>query len=187
MLLFGATDSGSDNGTPSAQAEQHLNGCAACQSMAERYRKAEDALRNLESGNKALTRGRPAVRSAECPAEEVWLSLAAGLIEEDKAALYISHAATCDWCGPLLKESMEDLAQDVTPEEQKILDALPTASLDWQREMGRELARAAGASVGKKEKQKLKKDHSGFGWWPKLAWAGAGLAVLAAVAWFTWL
>src|SRR5262245_12032751 len=130
-LLFGAA--GSINvdapGAATPEAQQHLNRCAVCQAVAEKYRNAEKALTSLGSGADSGNRGRVPTRRPDCPDEEVWLSLAAGLLNKDDVTRYVSHAATCDWCGPLLKEAMEDLAQDATQEEQETLAQLPTASV----------------------------------------------------------
>src|SRR5579864_6926299 len=141
-LLFRATESSTTIADSAAaqEAQQHLSGCAVCQSLAKKYTNADSLLRGLilgnkgsrsdlsgnESGNKGAS-DRPK-RGKDCPAEQTWPNLAAGLIREDEAARYVSHAAQCDWCGPLLKESMEDLAQDATAEEQEALDKLPSAS-----------------------------------------------------------
>ncbi|MCU1306061.1 MAG: Tetratricopeptide 2 repeat protein, partial [Acidobacteriaceae bacterium] len=119
-------------------------------------------------------------------------------IQEEKAARYVAHAAKCDWCGPLLKESMEDLAQDVTAEEQEVLAKLPSASPEWQRKMGKKMAAQVqsldtGPLVDRatpldKERAgadgtpvKLKGIETAIGWWPRLAWAGIALTLVVAV------
>ena len=201
-LLFGATGSTTVFAAAAEQeAQQHLSGCAVCQSVAEKYTNADSMLRGLILGNKGPrnadvgdeftgnkgTSDGPK-RATDCPAEQVWPNLAAGLIKEEEAARYVAHAAQCDWCGPLLKESMEDLALDTTAEEQEALEQLPSASPGWQREMAKKMATASGSAdaptVEKVEKPAKSKDpaqskeKTGFVWWPKLVWAGAGLAVV---------
>jgi CHAT domain-containing protein/Flp pilus assembly protein TadD len=204
-LLFGATDSttmfaGGAAAQEAQQAQQHLSGCAVCQSVAKKYTNADSVLRGLILGNKGLrndlsgnelsvnkeTSNRPK-RGNECPAEQTWPNLAAGLLNEDEAAAYVTHAAQCDWCGPLLKESMEDLAQDATAEEQEALDKLPSASRGWQRSMGKKMAAVSGnaddetlvkADQPASSKEPKSKHKAGFGWWPKLVWAGSGFAVI---------
>jgi len=203
-LLFGATDSTTiiaDSAT-AQEAQQHLSGCAVCQSVAKKYTKADSLLRGLSSGNKGLRnlevgdklsgdqrRLEGPKRGRDCPADETWLNLAAGLISEEEAAHYVAHAAQCDWCGPLLKESMEDLAQPVTEEEQEALGKLPSASLGWQRAMAKKMAAASESAdmplVAAETEKPAKsgtpdksKERAGYGWWPKLVWAGSGLAVV---------
>src|SRR5262249_43961538 len=46
-------------------------------------------------------------------------------------------------------------------------------------------ANAESTPAAKKKSQPRQK-KTGFSWWPKLAWAGAGFAVLAVAAWFAW-
>src|SRR5262249_55727164 len=87
------------------------------------------------------------------------------------------------------KEAMEDLAQDVTPEEQEALAQMPTASTVWQRDMATKLAERSSVArptiaVSKREKGAGKDlQGGGYGWWLKIAWAGAGMVVTAGV-WF---
>src|SRR4029077_17964749 len=186
-LLFGAAGSKTTiaDSTAAQEAQQHLSGCAVCQSVADRYRNADAALKGLGMQNKRAWKA--PTPGIDCPAEETWVRLAAGLISEEEAARYVTHAAQCDWCGPLFKESMEDLAQDVTAEEQEALQKLPSASPDWQREMAKKLAAESGnaavTQVEKIDKPRKSREKAGFGWWPRLAWAGAGLAIVAVAVW----
>src|SRR5262249_5762632 len=50
---------------------------------------------------------------------------------------------------------------------------------------GEGAANAESTPAAKKKSQPRQK-KTGFSWWPKLAWAGAGFAVLAVAAWFAW-
>jgi CHAT domain-containing protein/tetratricopeptide (TPR) repeat protein len=196
-LLFRAVDSidGNAAGALALEAQQHLSGCAVCQSVADRYHYVEASLKGLRSrGKESLS---PPVGRTHCPAEKVWPSLAAGLIKKDEAARYVTHAAQCDWCGPLLKESMDDLAPDVTGEEDELLAKLPSASAGWQQEMGKKMAAGIRSSDTEALADKAAESQKGRGvteeksaaiaWWPRLAWAGASLALVAAAVWFVWL
>jgi tetratricopeptide (TPR) repeat protein len=145
LALFGVADSSNSNAskTQALDAQQHLKTCVVCQATAEKYRNAEEILNGLRTRDKtSFPQGKEPERGTECPVEQTWLLVSAGLIPWDEAKVYVAHAATCDWCGPLLKEAMEDLAQDVTPEEEQVLADLQSASPAWQREMGRKLAAA---------------------------------------------
>src|SRR5579864_6455749 len=95
LLLFEAADSNTGNMHAAAEpeAQQHLNECSTCQSLAERYRRAEMALSNLEAMARIHKEEFPRL-GTDCPAEEVWLSIAAGLIKDDASANYLAHAAT---------------------------------------------------------------------------------------------
>jgi CHAT domain-containing protein/tetratricopeptide (TPR) repeat protein len=212
LLLFGPADPrNGDTGDASA----HLSGCALCQSVAEKYRKADEILRNVGPRNKGQVNQNQSSAGPDCPEEDVWLSWAAGLLTDEEAVGYVAHAAACNWCAPLLKEAMEDLAFNITAEEHKALDQLPSASPEWQHQLAMRLAaqqgstatadvvsrRASSAStdpsgvvpVSKAPEQeqraatRLKLKSLGRRWWPKLVWAAAAAAVLVAACWFTWL
>ena len=215
LLLFGPADPRDGNvGSASArEAQQHLSGCAVCQSVAEKYRKADEILRALRSGNEGSSGqdqgpagsskeasqgaknagkidGKFAAREAgrldpDCLAEEIWLSLAAGLLTDEEAAGHVAHAASCKRCSALLKEAMEDLAYDMTAEEQKALTQLPTASPEWQRQMAMKLV-----AQQREQKDPQPDPKPPFRWWPKLAWATAlpAVAIIAvALAWLVWV
>lgn len=193
LLLLNPADS-RDSNAPGAlppEAQQHLNGCEYCQSVADKCRNAEEALRNLRTWGRISGGGKSLAPGPECPREDIWSTLAAGLMNDEEAGPFITHAATCGWCGPRLKEAMHDLAQDITAEEQEALAKLPSASPGWQRAMAQQLAAASRSrdtdplvEVEKpaKNTEPKNKERAGFGWWPKLVWAGAGLAVLVVAA-----
>jgi len=166
QLLFGADDS-KDNawGGAAPEAQQHLSGCAVCQAVADKYRNIDSALKGLRTDKRAL---KASTRGTDCPDDETWPNLAAGLISDEEAARYVAHAAQCDWCGPLLKEAMEDLAQPVTAEEQEALEKLPSASPGWQRAMAKKMAAASGnadeVETPARNKELKSKAKAGFAW-----------------------
>lgn len=186
LLLLNPADS-RDSNAPGAlppEAQQHLNGCEYCQSVADKCRNAEEALRNLRSWGRTSGGGKALVPGPECPREDTWSTLAAGLMNDEEAGPFITHAATCGWCGPRLKEAMHDLAQDITVEEQEALAKLPSASPGWQRAMARGLA------AQQKQKDPQPDPKPPFRWWPKLVWATAlpAVAIIAVgVGWLAWL
>ncbi|MBZ5490799.1 MAG: CHAT domain-containing protein [Acidobacteriia bacterium] len=187
LLLLNPADSRDSNATGALppEAQQHLNGCMYCQSVADKCRKAEEALRNLRTWSRTSGGGKALAPGSECPPEDTWSTLAAGLMEDEKAAPFITHAATCGWCGPRLKEAMHDLADDITAEEQEALEKLPSASPGWQRAMARELA-----AKQRKPKDPQPDTKPAFRWWPKLAWATAlpAVAIIAVgMGWLVWL
>lgn len=184
LLLLNPADSRDSNATGALppEAQQHLNGCMYCQSVAEKCRKAEEALRNLRIWSRTSGGGKALASGSACPPEDTWSMLAASLMNDEEAAPFITHAATCGWCGPRLKEAMHDLADDITAEEQEALDKLPSASSGWQRAMAEKMAAASGnadsETVEKVDKPAKSKEKAGFAWWPRLVWAGSGLAVV---------
>lgn len=203
LLLLNPADS-RDSNAPGAlppEAQQHLNGCEYCQSVAEKCRNAEEALRNLRTWGKTSGGGKSLVPGPECPREDTWSTLAAGLMNDEEAGPFITHAATCGWCGPRLKEAMHDLAQDITAEEQEALAKLASASPRWQRNLASRLAAQvqsenAGPSTRQPDKilalrpqpagpQPVNVRYRPY-WWPSAAWAAAAV-VLVAASWFIWL
>lgn len=204
-LLFGTADSKAIAAESAAaqEAQQHLDGCVVCQSVARKYADAESVLRELilwneASGNEGLS-GPPApTRGTDCPADETWLRLAAGLIDDKRVeAGHVAHAAQCGWCGKLLRESMEDLAQDVTTEEDAALGKLPSASPLWPGSMAKKLMAASSTGLSsasvvptqEKPSQTLPlkiKEPRRVGWWIRFAFVTAGVAAAVAVAWPIW-
>ena len=58
---------------------------------------------------------------------------------DPKAAQLKAHAATCDRCGPLLQEYIEDFSDESSPEEQAFLNQLRTASPEFRQQKAREM------------------------------------------------
>src|ERR1051326_4257441 len=170
LLLLNPADSRDSNasGALPPEAQQHLSGCMYCQSVADKCRKAEEALQNLRTWSRTSGGGKALAPGSACPPEDTWSMLVAGLMKDEEASPFITHAATCGWCGPRLKEAMHDLAEDITAEEQEALAKLPSASPGWQRTMARDLA---AQQQNQEDPQPVPKPP--FRWWPKLAWATA--------------
>jgi tetratricopeptide (TPR) repeat protein len=119
-----------------------------------------------------------AERGPECPEESEWPLVAAGLKETGVEAL-LRHAAECDHCGPLLRRSVEDFSDDLTAEEETMLERLGSSQAGWQERVAGKLSKS--------------QRRSGIGAWlsehleparlvPKWAYAGAGLALAAAAS-----
>src|SRR5437879_5929080 len=83
----------------------------------------------------------PATRGSECPEDSEWPMVAAGLREGGQAETLLRHAAVCDHCGPLLRQSASDFAGDVTAEEEAMLARLESSQGRWQRRMAAKLAK----------------------------------------------
>src|SRR2546425_1140105 len=104
------------------EARRHLEACDVCRSMVE------------------MRVGRPVARASECPRESEWPLVAAGLKEKEQAGALLRHAALCDHCGPLLRQSVEDFSEDLTAEEETMLAGLETSQARWQRGMAAKLS-----------------------------------------------
>lgn len=203
-LLFAAADSNVTTADRAAahEAQQHLDGCDVCKGMAKKYANADAMLQALRQRARTRTgtpnrppRGTDA-SSSNCPSEETWLRLAAGLIDDAAATQYVSHAAQCDYCGPLLREAMEDLTQDATAEEEADFNSLPSASAAWQRELAQKLAATPHGATSANEsnspdpasarKKPFDTKPRGRSWWPRVAFATAGLATVIVAGRFGW-
>ncbi len=83
----------------------------------------------------------PGTKGPQCPPGNVWLEIAAGLVNPDSER-YLNHAAECDHCGPFLRQVKEDFADDLTAEEARRVVALPSANADWQHRLAQSLSHA---------------------------------------------
>jgi CHAT domain-containing protein/tetratricopeptide (TPR) repeat protein len=195
LLLLKTADSRDSNtaGTLEPAAQRHLEGCAACQSRAEKYRKVEEALSAMRIG--VSPDARKALPGPNCASEEDWLRIAAGLMDDEHAAQLLSHAAACRRCGALLKKAMEDLSEHTTAEEEEILSRLPMSSPKWQRAMAGRLAAQSRSSEMKAQESAVipgrERAHASvqkqIHWWPRIAWATAAIAMFALAGSLIWL
>ena len=98
------------------EAENHVQSCWQCASKVSTYRQLIEQLR---SG----TDSRP--QDTKCPqySDVDWHEVAARLRSELKAERLVMHAATCDYCGSLLRAAAA-LDNDPTPEEEQVLAEL---------------------------------------------------------------
>jgi tetratricopeptide (TPR) repeat protein len=117
------------------EAQRHIAACDFCRDLVSLH---------LEQGGRLAQLSRPpeTPRTPECPDESQWAELAAGLVHDDQAAVLLRHAATCDHCGPLLRQSLEDFAEEVTPAEAEFLAHLQSASPESPESLAARLARA---------------------------------------------
>lgn len=118
--------------------ERHLADCPSCRSRVLDFRRTQF---DLLPDPKVNT-----VPTSNCPSEDDLRNLAAGLCSDPIALKLTAHAATCDRCGPLLREYREDFSDDFTPEEQAVLNNLQSSSVAWQENTAREMLAAAHVS-----------------------------------------
>jgi CHAT domain-containing protein len=112
-----------------------------------------------------------------CPPEAEWFNVAAGLVSEVKTKELMKHAAQCGNCGPLLKNAAETLTDEAKASEETLLASLSTSRPEWQRNMAAKL------------RGNVQKGQERPSWWrallawPSPAYAFAGIAAVAVVAW----
>lgn len=99
------------------QAREHAASCPACQRRLEVYPTSGAKLEKLRASQGAKKR-------PDCPSLEIWLQLAGGLLPSADQQRYTSHAATCDYCGPVLREVLSDFSAPMSDEESSTLSEL---------------------------------------------------------------
>ncbi|MDE3136044.1 MAG: CHAT domain-containing protein [Acidobacteriota bacterium] len=120
-------------------AERHIADCAVCRQRLEQFRAAQRGLDGLR-----LMVSEERMKTPECPPESEWANVAAGLVEGTEAATRVDHAARCAYCGPLLREAMEDLAVEPSDEERRAIELLPSAQEANQQRIAARLASTPG-------------------------------------------
>lgn len=139
-LLAVISTPGESNSTEVGKSEEsstrHLSGCRDCQEQLSRRKAAADKLKSLKAES-------PNRRGDSCPPDEEWMNVAAGIVEATVSRRLLDHAASCDYCGPILRRASEDFANELTPNEQVALGDLESGTLDWQQALAARLANFA--------------------------------------------
>jgi CHAT domain-containing protein len=112
-------------------AHSHLQTCTQCQAKLLEGRRAMDRLELLRA-DEASSPG------PQCPPDEVWTEIAAG-VSDTGAENYLTHAAHCDHCGPLLRWAVADMGGDLTPEEEARIAVLKSSDAAWQKDLAANL------------------------------------------------
>lgn len=137
----------------------HLEGCSECREHMALYQAQSERL-------EALGRQIPGERRESCPDIEVWMNVAAGLVEEPEAGRLLDHVAACGHCGEELKGAVQVLRLTDIPNE-----AADVLSTDFRRQV----VKAVSGQWPKK-----KQAWSNLVWLPH-RWAYAAPAVLSLV------
>jgi hypothetical protein len=113
------------------EAQIHLKACESCQIRARAQEKSMERFNLLKSGTSAAS-------NPQCPAAEALADLAAGMRKENATEI-LDHAMGCDHCGPILRQLVENFAEELTPWEEKQITALSSSKADWQTAMAGKL------------------------------------------------
>ena len=89
-----------------------------------------------------------AMQGADCPSASEWALVVAGQVESEKAREYLRHAADCDHCGPLMKQTIVDFDDEFTSDEDKMISQLKSSDPAWQKRFARKLAAKSALQVG---------------------------------------
>jgi tetratricopeptide (TPR) repeat protein len=119
-----------------------------------------------------------------CPSEQQWMEFAAGLHSPAETQERFEHAGSCGCCSARLQQASDQFADDVSDEEQTVLDGLASTNPSWQKDLARQMQAAVSrTNPASPEKAGWGRVHflrSG------IAMASAAL-VLSAIGWFTYL
>jgi len=171
-----------------AQAKAHADGCSVCGPRLRDHRSVQASLRSMASPVASE-------RTSECPPDEEWMEIAAGVYSTGQSAPLLEHASHCDHCGHLLRAATEDLSPEISTEEQEFIRRLPSAGAGWQRALARKMAHAAAEGetnsprVSESEtKESAARETRSSVWWSRVGWPfaswtrwAAPLALAAAV------
>lgn len=112
-------------------ARTHLRICEICQARVREQERAMERLALLRTNS-------PGMPGLQCPPEDVWLEIAAGMATQDSETC-LSHAANCDHCGYLLRQAVEDFAGELTPQEEAQIANLSSSTSGWRSSMAARL------------------------------------------------
>jgi CHAT domain-containing protein len=159
-----------------ADVHPHMAACSTCREQFEGLASLDRQLESLRPVESGLAQG-------ECPGSGVWREIAGGLKPNGETLACIEHASRCDYCGPLLRGAMAELADlngEITAAERNHIATLVSASAEWQQTL---VQRITGT-------QHSGPDRGSTTWWqrwrtvPRLAMVGASLlAVVGAGSW----
>ena len=169
------------------EARRHVGECESCHELVQVYEGLHQRLGQLNATREARL-------GPNCPSEDEWWRLAAGLLPESQAAEALEHSINCDACGLLLRQAVQDFAEEASEQEITELSALPSAQIEWQRSLAQRLRTAQSDGGGSLDAE------TRIGRWPRgladrFAWqlrdrfrytwayAAAALVLLIAVTW----
>jgi CHAT domain-containing protein/tetratricopeptide (TPR) repeat protein len=160
-----------------ADVHPHFAACAVC-------REHFHGLSLLDRELKSMKRNESVVRQGNCPEAEVWREIAGGLTPPEQTLACIEHASRCDYCGPLLRRAVGELAGlkgEVTEAERKHIATLESAHAEWQQQLAQRIAGTPHSGSNRRPTP----------WWQgwltvphstgRLAMAGASLLAVVAV------
>ena len=153
------------------EAQRHVESCQDCSRKLQRHKFVHSEILRMRVPN-------PSPPTPECMGDAEWLEVAAGLVPEAKTRELMKHAAQCGHCGPLLKNAAEAISDEATPSEETLLASLRSARPEWRKNMAATLRH--GVRQGLQQKRPW---WQAVSVWPTPAYAFAGIAALAIVAW----
>lgn len=131
------------------EAALHAQSCQQCELRLRMHRDMQDVLRDLQATGRTRA-------ASKCPERAKWDEVVGGVLSKGEALSLLRHAADCQRCNTLLKQSIELFSDEATPEEEAILSALPSGRAAWQTNTAVRLHEAAGPRIPRRRMR----------WWP---------------------
>src|SRR5216683_6479873 len=75
----------------------------------------------------------------ECPLPETLDEIAAGIASSEITAHNLRHVSDCDFCGPLLRDLLEQYSPNVAPEDEALLAEVQKSAKPWRKMMVRKI------------------------------------------------
>ena len=159
-----------------AENQTHVENCQQCRLLLEKYKAVSAKLDKLASAHIGARNG------MNCPDEKVWFEVVGGTLPSDKSLQYVQHAAECSSCSQKLKAATRMFEEELSPEEEQALAALPGAAGKAQRSLAERLA----GTGGKRTRVVVEKPKRSF--WKPLSFslAGAAVATLVLFSYIAW-
>jgi CHAT domain-containing protein/tetratricopeptide (TPR) repeat protein len=155
------------------EAQRHVESCEDCNRKVQMHRQVQGEISRL--GSPGVTKP-----GAQCPQDVEWLHVAAGLLPQSHTKELMLHAAQCEHCGPLLRNGVEALSDEATPNEDSLLAGLSSARPEWQKDL-------AGKLRSRLKGEQLDRSHRSwwrpFPLWPRPLFVAGALAVLMLAGW----
>ena len=114
------------------EARRHLDGCELCQGLLQTHEGLRRSV--VETGETRL--------GPTCASEDEWWRVAARLLPESRTAELLDHSIQCNACGLLLRQAVQDFAEEATEEDITQLGALSSVQKEWQRSLAQRLSAA---------------------------------------------
>ena len=160
-----------------AENQTHVENCQQCKSLLAKYQIVSAKLDQLASARIGAKNG------MNCPEEKVWFDVAGGTLPEAESFTHIQHAAECESCGKKLRNATRLFDEKLSPEEEKILSALPSTGAKAQSKLAERLASSGrGADVQQAKKKAIKFFALPFG--RPQPWMAVAAVVIAAFVGF---
>jgi CHAT domain-containing protein len=153
----------------------HLAQCEKCRLLTVSHAAVEARLLSLRPVSLAS-------RGTDCPANEEWLFLAAGLLPAEQVEKDMQHVRNCDHCGPLLRNAVEDFANDLTSDEKSVLNGLKSTDGEWQRGLAKRLSSVTQPRADDKKNALQRWKY--FAFRPRLLFSTGIFLLIGSVVWW---